>query len=471
MPNTCRRLLLLALATALAAPATLALPAQATTTVTAVRTVAQRTGTDRLAPGEPRTLALPRPVRDLALHWRGAPGAGVTVRLSKDGVRFGLPLKAGRDEVGAHRGNGRTYGELLVAGGAVSLRVSTDRPVRDLRVVGLTDGVRVTRTVTRPLSAQAAVSQPAVLSRAQWGADESLRFDGTGKEIFPPAFYTTKKLIVHHTAGRNDDPDPAATIRSIYYYHAVTQGWGDIGYNFLVDESGRVYEGRHSRDYPAGVSPSGDNQAGQGVTGAHTSGWNSGTVGVALLGTLTDRDATPGAREALTSFLAWEADRNGIDPQGTGTFVNPVSGATKTTANIAGHRDYASTECPGGVFHASLPSLRTAVAARIAGTSAPPPPADTTAPSTPTGLTAVGGYRSVSLSWTASTDDAGVTRYTVARSTQSATNGFAQVATVTGTSSTSTGLRSKKRYWYRVNARDAAGNVSAWSSVVSAVAD
>ncbi|MDQ1642704.1 MAG: hypothetical protein QOJ90_2055 [Actinomycetota bacterium] len=462
-----RRCLLLTIAAGLAVPLSLTSSATATTAVS-VRTVAHQVRTSTLAAGATQTLRLPSAAHDIAVHWRGAPNARVVVSLGDAAGRFGPAVDAGRDEVGEQRGNGRTYGALLAAHGAVAARVTTDRAVHDLAVLGLADGQRVTRQVSGVAAAVAAVSQPPVLSRAQWGADESLRFDSTGAEIFPPAFYTTKKLIVHHTAGANNDPDPAATIRSIYYYHAVTQGWGDIGYNFLIDETGRIYEGRHSRDYPAGVVPSGDNAAGQGVTGAHTGGWNSGTVGVALLGTLTDRDATAAARDSLTSFLAWEADRNAIDPKATSTFVNPVSGATITTANIAGHRDYASTECPGGVFYASLPALRTAVADRIAGTpgSTPPPP-DTTAPTTPNGLTAVGGYRSVALSWAASTDNVAVTGYAVARSTKSATTGFTQVATTTVTTWTNGGLGKGKRYWYRVRATDAAGNVSAWSAVVS----
>lgn len=477
MASHLRRSLLLALATALLAPLTLAQQATATTTVTTVSTVARDAAAGMLAAGQSRTLLLGGPVRDLAVHWRGASEATVTVALSTDGVGYAAPVDVGRDEVGEGRGNGRTYGALLPAGGAVSLRVSTDTALRDLRVVGLTDGKRSTRTMTRPVGAAAAVAQPAVLSRAQWGADESLRFDANGKEKFPPAFYPTKKLIVHHTAGANDDPDPAATIRSIYYYHAVTQNWGDIGYNFLVDESGRVYEGRYSRSYPAGTYPSGDNAAGEGVTGAHTGGWNSGTVGVALLGTLTSRDATPAARDALTSFLAWEAERNGLDPKATTTFVNPVSGATRTTPNIAGHRDYGSTECPGGTFYATLPALRTAVADRIAGTTtepapdpAPEPVADTTAPTAPASLTASAGSRSVRLTWSASSDDVGVTGYTVARSATSATSGWNNVATTSATTWTSTGLKRDKRYWFRVRATDAAGNLSPWSTVASAVA-
>ncbi len=210
------------------------------------------------------------------------------------------------------------------------------------------------------------VAQPTVIPRSGWGADESLRFDATGKETWPPAFYPVQKVIVHHTATQNNDPDPAATIRSIYQYHAITQGWGDIGYNFLVDEAGRIYEGRYSRPYAPGESPTGEDLNGNGVTAAHVQGYNSGTVGIALLGTLTNQDATPAARNALERLIAWIDDSHGIDPQGSALYTNPVSGTQATFPNIAGHRDLAATECPGGSFYATLPTIRSDVASLIA---------------------------------------------------------------------------------------------------------
>jgi hypothetical protein len=278
-----------------------------------------------------------------------------------------------------------------------------------------------------------------------------------------PQFYATKKLIVHHTDTSNDYVDQAgaeAQIRSIYYYHSVTQDWGDIGYNFLIDKFGTIYEGRYSRDY-AGATPSGDDAAGNGVTGAHTSGWNSGTVGVALLGTLTTSDATPAARDALERLLAWEASRHGIDPLASDTFVNPVSGATVTTPNIAGHRDYAATACPGDTFYPTLPALRTAVAARVNGGTA-----DTQSPTTPAGLTWSAGRTSVTLTWKASTDDRGVIGYEVWRSSKSATSGWTRVGTPSSTTFTSGSLARKTTYWFKVRATDAAGNLSAFSSAV-----
>jgi hypothetical protein len=364
--------------------------------------------------------------------------------------------------MGEQRKNGTTYGALLSAPGAVAVRVSTDRPLAQLTVLGLSDGVTTIAeeptSSSTPAVASAATAEPSIVSRGGWGADPAYM-------TWAPQFYPTKKLIVHHTATSDNYTDRAgaeAQIRSIYYYHSVTQDWGDIGYNFLIDKFGTIYEGRYSRDY-AGANPTGDDATGRGVTAAHTAGWNSGTVGVALLGTLTTHDATPAARAALTRLLAWEASRNGINPEATETFVNPVSGATITSPNIAGHRDYAATACPGDTFYPTLPGIRRDVAALIAGSTTAP---DTTPPSQPTGLTAVPGRTQVTLTWTAPVDK-DINNYQVWRSS-SATTGFAQVGTPTGTTFTVEALSRRTTYYFRVRAVDTSGNIGPFGATVSA---
>ena len=99
------------------------------------------------------------------------------------------------------------------------------------------------------LGGQAAglTSIPGVIPRSAWGADETIRFDSRGEVRWGQAYFPLQKMVVHHTAGSNNDPNPAATMRAVYHYHAVTQDWGDIGYNYLIDRWGRVYEGRYSR--------------------------------------------------------------------------------------------------------------------------------------------------------------------------------------------------------------------------------
>ena len=413
-----------------------------------------------------RTVSLTAPAEHVAVYWSGSPQARVTLAFSSDGTHFGEPVDAGRDELGEQRDNGTTYGAVQEAHGAVAVRVMTDHPISRLTVLGMSDGTaaaqrsapgaRAVAAAVQPLAA--AVAQPLVVSRAQWGADERYM-------TWAPQFYQTRKLIVHHTATSNDYADQAAAesdIRSIYSYHAVTQGWGDIGYNFLIDKFGNVYEGRYSRNYN-GANPSGDDVNGNGVTGAHTSGWNSGTVGVAMLGTFTGQDITTAARNSLEALLAWEASRNGINPQATESFTNPVSGATITTPNIAGHLDYSATECPGGTFYGTLPTLRLNVSARINGGTT----ADTTAPTAPSSLNAVGGRRQVTLTWAASTDNVGVVGYRVWRS-RTSSGSFTQVASVSGRSYLNTGLSSGVTYYYKVQAYDATGNISAFSNLAYA---
>ena len=95
--------------------------------------------------------------------------------------------------------------------------------------------------------------RPLYRSRAGWGADESLRFGPDGTESFPTAFFDVQTLTVHHTVTINSDPDPAATVRAIYFFHAVTEDFGDIGYHLLIDQHGTVYEGRYSGPDPLPV--------------------------------------------------------------------------------------------------------------------------------------------------------------------------------------------------------------------------
>ena len=453
-----RRVLVTSLLTLAASTLTVVVPAGTQAQVT--REISMRPDAVTGAVARTRVVTLDRPAESVVAYWRGNPQAEVTLALSTDGETCGPEQDAGRDELGSERRDGTTYGALRSAHGAVAVRVTTDRPIARLTVLGLSDGETTTRSsAARPAAAaEAATTEPTVVARGTWGADPAYM-------TWAPQFHATKKLVVHHTDTSDDYTDRAgaeAQIRSIYYYHSVTQDWGDIGYNFLIDKFGNIYEGRYSRDY-AGANPTGDDATGRGVTGAHTGGWNSGSVGVALLGTMTTHDATPAARDALERLLAWEAGRNGIDPQATQPFVNPVSGATITTPNIAGHRDYAATACPGDTFYPTLPALRAATAARIDGTPAP----DTTAPSSPTGLKATPGRTQVHLSWNAAIDNVGVARYQVFRR-KGSTGGYTQVGTTTGRTFTSGSLARRTTYWFKVRAVDAAGNISLLSAGVSA---
>jgi N-acetylmuramoyl-L-alanine amidase. len=405
-----------------------------------------------------QTFALPIAASHVAVHWVGQAAAQVTVAFSLDGRTFGPSILVGRDEVGEGRANGETYGNILLADGAGFARVTSDQPLAHVSILDLDARASGRVSVGFGAVAAAAPAQPAVISRAGWGANESLRFDASGHELWPPVFQPIQKLIVHHTATQNRDPDPAATVRAIYYYDTVTQGWGDMGYNFLIDEAGHIYEGRHARTYAPGEYPTEQDLAGNGVTGAHAVGFNSGTVGIALLGTLTNQDATPAARDALTRLLAWIAGSHGIDPHGSALYTNPVSGTTATFANIAGHRNVAATECPGGVFYATLPALRDAVAVLTAGTPTPDfaisalPATQTltagqqtsvTATVTPSGgfagavnLSVSGLPANTTASWSTNPVPGGAGTSTLTVSTSAATPVGTSAVTITGTSGT-----------------------------------
>ena len=317
-----------------------------------------------------RIVPLPIEASHVGLHWRGNADARLTIAFGRSPQELGEEVPVGLDEESALDA-GETFSSVLWTGGARFARVTTDRPLGSLKVVAIDAGDRRAVGPGAGAVAEAALAQPTVISREDWGADESIRFDTGGHQRWPPSFDPLQKLFVHHTAGRNDDPNPEATIRAIYYFHANTRGWGDIGYNFLVDAQGRVYEGRWSRDYADGEPVTGEDLAGNVVRGAHAKDFNDGTVGVSLLGTFTNRLPTAAARAALERLLAWKAERHGIDPKGSGLYVNPDIGNSKVLNNISGHRNVQQTACPGEMFYNTFPALRQAVADRIAAATGP----------------------------------------------------------------------------------------------------
>jgi hypothetical protein len=408
--------------------------------------------------------ALPFPARHVALYWAGNPDAIVTVALSTDGTRFTPPAKVEHDEVGMQRGNGETYGAVLPAGGATSARVTSDRPLGRLTILALTeDAATVQRTDVPSNPAGAQTVDQSVVPRSGWNADESLRFDRRGREIWPPVFQTVQKLVVHHTAGANGESGEAAkaTIRSIYYYHSVTQGWGDIGYHFLIDAAGVVYKGRHSHA-PGSTAdtPTGENAAGQGVTAGHAFGYNSGTVGVAMLGTFSTVDATEATKSALRNFLTAKAKAHGLDTAKQGLYTNPLNGTQATFENLPGHREVPdnATDCPGGYFQDSvLRFMRNEIQA-AAG------PADVTPPADPSTLNASVVRRKAVLSWPASAGDAGtagggtsgVAGYDIWRAPAGGTP--ARIASTTALTWTDSSRVNGVSYDYYVKTYDGAGN-------------
>jgi len=205
--------------------------------------------------------------------------------------------------------------------------------------------------ISAPASAaEASPARPTVISRAQWGADESIR------RCCPEYAEPLQMVFVHHTATGNAyrPEDSKAIVRSIYTYHVKTNGWTDIGYNVLVDQYGQIFEGRYG-----GLDRS--------VVGAHSLGFNGHSSGIAVIGTFGSVAPPARAMNALKQIVAWRMDRANIDPLASTTMTssgNPRyrAGTRVALQTIAGHRDVYVTDCPGDAFYRQLPSLRTAVA-------------------------------------------------------------------------------------------------------------
>ncbi|MBX3277751.1 MAG: N-acetylmuramoyl-L-alanine amidase [Acidobacteria bacterium] len=193
------------------------------------------------------------------------------------------------------------------------------------------------------------ISLPVIAARSAWGCP-----DGEGNPRTSPIYTAVTHLIVHHTATANEAADWAAFVRSIWSFHVFTRGWSDIGYNYLIDPNGIVYEGR---------------SGGPDVQGAHFICANAGTMGVALLGAFDAAPPADAALESLTNLLAWKCAERGIDPLGAS-----LHEATQLyLMNISGHRDGnaastgtgacpAGTECPGAALYSLLPQVRREVA-------------------------------------------------------------------------------------------------------------
>jgi uncharacterized protein with LGFP repeats len=196
--------------------------------------------------------------------------------------------------------------------------------------------------------------RPRIVTRKGWGADEKLRerkFVYTG---------SVKAAFIHHSAtGNNYKCSQAPSVlRGIYRYHVKSSGWRDIGYNFAVDKCGNIYEGR-----AGGVTKA--------VLGAHTLGFNTNSMGIAVLGTFTKSNPPAAAVNAIAKLTAWKLGLFGANPRGKVTLVsggsNKYKKGKKVKLNvISGHRDGFATECPGARLYKKLGSARSS-SARLQG--------------------------------------------------------------------------------------------------------
>ena len=228
-----------------------------------------------------------------------------------------------------------------------------------LRTKGRPRGLRAHMVVAgrRGLNRAAAARKtqnggPTIITRSQWGAAS---YKGT------PGYGTVQMAYVHHTVSLNtySKAESPAVVRGIQRYHQSSNGWSDVGYNFLVDRFGQVFEGR-----AGGID--------RAVIGAQAQGWNSVSTGIASVGTHSATDVTPEAFNAIASLLGWKLSIHGVPAQGTVT-VRSAGGAANRFASgrmvkferVSGHRDGCSTSCPGDALYAQLPALR----ARASGQS------------------------------------------------------------------------------------------------------
>ncbi|NYV78420.1 peptidoglycan recognition protein, partial [Streptomyces sp. UH6] len=201
--------------------------------------------------------------------------------------------------------------------------------------------------VDEPRAAPYIGPRPAIVTRRGWKANESLR---------EKSFAYTKKVkvaFVHHTATGNGYTCKQApsVIRSIYRYHVGSMGWRDIGYNFLVDKCGKIYEGR-----AGGVT--------RPVMGAHTLGFNSNSMGIAVIGSFGTTKPTAKSVRGIARLTAWKLGLHGMNPRGktylkSGGGNRYQKGKNVRLNTISGHRDGFATSCPGGRLYSKLGTART----------------------------------------------------------------------------------------------------------------
>lgn len=188
---------------------------------------------------------------------------------------------------------------------------------------------------------------PVILPRAIWDNSPDLQNLLTWipqNTAYPSDWQPVERIVIHHSATANNDPIPAiARIQSIYRFQAVTQGWGDIGYDYIIDQAGKIYEGRYG---------------GNGVRGAHVfrdsdkDNFNYGSIGIVLLGTFTNQGASPQMYASLERLVGWLTAANGLDPlviKSSSIWNFNTKGFTDTFTGytVLGHKDIENTQCPG----------------------------------------------------------------------------------------------------------------------------
>jgi hypothetical protein len=301
-------------------------------------------------------LRAPRRFSLVGLRWRGGAEPRIAVRVRRRGHRWSRWVRL--DSHGEHRPDGGTgehsaqgISSPLWVGQADWIQYRSSRRLPGLRL----HFVEVRGTA--PTARAAQEPQPGIVPRADWGASQCPPRQA-------PDYGEVKAAYVHHTVSLNDySPEEApGIVLAICRYHRNSNGWNDIGYNFLVDRYGVIYEGR-----AGGI--------GEAVVGAQAQGFNSQTTGVASIGDHSSVQLTTETLAAMARLIRWKLPLHGAATSGRVTLVSAggsasryPAGARVSVERVLGHRDSNHTSCPGDAGYAQLPQLRAMVQGAIAGT-------------------------------------------------------------------------------------------------------
>jgi hypothetical protein len=299
----------------------------------------------------------------IGIHWRGS--GSVSLRTATRVGQWSAWRSArpeaedapDPDSSEADPAVGWTLGTPLWTGPADRIQYRITGPVWRIRAFFVASPVARTAQSQRVAQASqlqrvAQASQPKIILRKAWDANESI------VRARPSYAARLAFAVVHHTAGAqpSSPAQSAAIVRGIQTYHVKGNGWNDIGYNFLVDRYGQIFEGRGG-----GIAAN--------VIGAHAKGFNTGSVGVAVIGAFSSSPISADARKALVSLLAWRLDLAHVNPRSrltrlsAGNAQYPPGRAVRLRA-VSGHRDTGPTTCPGDALHRGLPSLARSIRAR-----------------------------------------------------------------------------------------------------------
>jgi hypothetical protein len=315
-------------------------------------------GASAAASGPYKSHVLRAPARfDLVgLRWRGGPRPTISLRARKPGGHWTkwTAVPADPDDApdsASHETTDGGFSAPVWTGDADHIQYKLSRRVSGLKL-HFVDVPAPTRRALAARTTQTTPSpgQPAIQPRAGWGAEDCVPRGA-------PAYGDVQLAFIHHTVSANDytAAEVPSIILSICRYHRNSNGWNDIGYNFLVDKFGTIWEGR-----AGGID--------QPIVGAQAQGYNSHSTGIAEIGTHSDVPVTSATLDAFARLIRWKLPLHGVPTQGTVTLTSGgggdnryKSGTPVTLERIAGHRDGDNTSCPGDALYAQLPEIRARV--------------------------------------------------------------------------------------------------------------